>query len=89
MTFSHKIMVAERNNFSSNAEHIFGNGKVISKCNYKIYLPPFKKRGEAPNYVHFIFIFIQFLPLHCYSLFKFIFKFFLILLSKINLMFVI
>ena len=32
MTFFHKIMVAEKNNFSSNAWHNFAKGKVISKC---------------------------------------------------------
>ena len=32
MTFVHKIMVAEKNNFSSNTQHNFAKGKVISKC---------------------------------------------------------
>ena len=32
MTFFHKIMVAEKNNFSSNAQHNFKKGKVISTC---------------------------------------------------------
>ena len=32
MAFFHKIMLTEKNNFSSNAEHNFTNGKVISKC---------------------------------------------------------
>ena len=32
MTFFHKIMVAEKNTFSSNALHNFANGKVISTC---------------------------------------------------------
>ena len=32
MTFFHKIMVAEKNTFSSNACHSFGKGKVIFKC---------------------------------------------------------
>ena len=30
MTFFHKIMVAEKNTFSSNALNNFANGKVIS-----------------------------------------------------------
>ena len=32
MSFFHKIMVAEKNNFFSNASHNFAKGKVISKC---------------------------------------------------------
>ena len=28
----HKIMVAEKNNFSSNAQHNIAKGKVISEC---------------------------------------------------------
>ena len=32
VTFFHKIMVAEKNNFSSNALHNFAKSKVISKC---------------------------------------------------------
>ena len=32
MTFFRKIMMAEKNNFSSYAEHYFAKGKVISKC---------------------------------------------------------
>ena len=36
MTFFHKIMVAEKNTFSSNAWHNFAKGNIISKCkNYK------------------------------------------------------
>ena len=31
MTFFHKIMVAEKNNFSSTAKHNSAKGKVISK----------------------------------------------------------
>ena len=31
MTF-HKIMMAQKNNFSSNAYHNFAKGKVMSKC---------------------------------------------------------
>ena len=31
MSFFHKIMVAEKNNFFSNASHNFAKGKVISK----------------------------------------------------------
>ena len=50
MTFFDKIMVAEKNNFSSNAEHNFAKGKVISKCKdvIKIYFPPSPlKKGEG------------------------------------------
>ena len=32
MTFFHKIIVTEKNNFSSNAQHNFAKGKVISTC---------------------------------------------------------
>ena len=32
MIFFHKIMVAEKNNFSPNAQHDFAKGKIISKC---------------------------------------------------------
>ena len=32
MTFFHKIVVAEENNFSSNAQHNFAKCKAISKC---------------------------------------------------------
>ena len=32
MTFFHKIMVTEKNYFSSNAEHNFAKGNVIFKC---------------------------------------------------------
>ena len=32
MTFFHKIILTEKNNFSSNAQHNFEKGKLISKC---------------------------------------------------------
>ena len=32
MTFFHKVMVAEKNNFSSNAQYNLDKGKVICKC---------------------------------------------------------
>ena len=32
MTFFHKIMVTEKNNFSSNTQHSFAKVKVSSKC---------------------------------------------------------
>ena len=32
MTFFHKIIVAGKNKFSSNAQHNFAKGIVISKC---------------------------------------------------------
>ena len=32
MTFFHKIMVTEKNNFPSNVQHNFAKGKVISTC---------------------------------------------------------
>ena len=32
MTFFHKIIVAEKNLFSSNAKHNFAKGKAISTC---------------------------------------------------------
>ena len=36
MTLFHKIMVAEKNGFSSNAKYNFTKGKVTFKCkNYK------------------------------------------------------
>ena len=34
MTCFHKIVVTEKNNFSSNAQHHFAKGKVISKCKH-------------------------------------------------------
>ena len=32
MTFFHKIMVTEKNDFSSNSYRNFAKGKVVSKC---------------------------------------------------------
>ena len=32
MTFFHKILAAEKNNFFSNVEHSFVKSRVISKC---------------------------------------------------------
>ena len=32
MTFFHKIIVTEKNNFPSNVQHNFAKGKVISTC---------------------------------------------------------
>ena len=73
MTVLHKIMMTKRNNFfSSNAWHIFGNGKVISKCNSKIYLPPFENGGRLHTMFilsSFLFNFCHFIAVLCWSLF--------------------
>ena len=71
MTFFRKIIVAEKNNFSSNASHNSAMGKVIPKCkNYKNLKKlnrksasppppphPFKKRAPAPFLDLFFLIF--------------------------------
>ena len=68
MTFFRKIIVAEKNNFSSNASHNSAKGKVIPKCkndknlkklNRKSASPPhpFKKRAPAPFLDLFFLIF--------------------------------
>ena len=63
MTFFRKIIVAEKNNFSSNASHNSAKGKVIPKCkNDKNLKKLNRKRAPAP-FLDFFFLIFRIPPL--------------------------
>ena len=48
MTFFRKIIVAEKNNFSSNASHNSAKGKVIPKCKNDKNLKKLNRKSASP-----------------------------------------